>query len=161
MKKLHIQYNSPVVLSFALLSLAALLLGRLTGGWTTHTLFCVYRAPLTDPFTYIRMVGHVLGHAGYAHYISKMTVRTGPVPLLSRLRPAGGQRHRVYDDRAVLSGRNAGGRHPPHPDPGSFHLSGGRDRGRRHRAGQRVPTDPHCGRSVRSRAGLRHETQLK
>ena len=45
MKKLHIQYNSPVVLSFALLSLAALLLGRLTGGWTTHTLFCVYRAP--------------------------------------------------------------------------------------------------------------------
>ena len=27
MKKLHIQYNSPVVLSFALLSLAALLLG--------------------------------------------------------------------------------------------------------------------------------------
>ena len=31
MKKLHIQYNSPVVLSFALLSLAALLLGRLTG----------------------------------------------------------------------------------------------------------------------------------
>ena len=74
MKKLHIQYNSPVVLSFALLSLAALLLGRLTGGWTTHTLFCVYRAPLTDPFTYIRMVGHVLGHAGYAHYISNMTL---------------------------------------------------------------------------------------
>ena len=74
MKKLHIQYNSPVVLSFALLSLAALLLGRITGGWTTHTLFCVYRAPLTDPFTYIRMVGHVLGHAGYAHYISNMTL---------------------------------------------------------------------------------------
>ena len=74
MKKLHIQYNSPVVLSFALLSLAALLLGRLTGGWTTHTLFCVYRAPLTDPFTYIRMVAHVLGHAGYAHYISNMTL---------------------------------------------------------------------------------------
>ena len=74
MKKLHIQYNSPVVLSFALLSLAALLLGQLTGGWTTHTLFCVYRAPLTDPFTYIRMVGHVLGHAGYAHYISNMTL---------------------------------------------------------------------------------------
>ena len=74
MKKLHIQYNSPVVLSFALLSLAALLLGRLTGGWTTHTLFCVYRASLTDPFTYIRMVGHVLGHAGYAHYISNMTL---------------------------------------------------------------------------------------
>ena len=67
MKKLRIQYNSPVVLSFALLSLLALLLGQLTGGWTTRALFSVYRAPLTDPLTYVRMVGHVLGHSGYAH----------------------------------------------------------------------------------------------
>ena len=74
MKKLRIQYNSPVVLSFALLSLAALLLGQLTGGWTTRALFCVYRAPLTDPLTYVRMVGHVLGHAGYAHYMGNMTL---------------------------------------------------------------------------------------
>lgn len=74
MKKLRIQYNSPVVLSFALLSLAALLLGQLTGGWTTRALFCVYRAPLTDLLTYVRMVGHVLGHAGYAHYMGNMTL---------------------------------------------------------------------------------------
>ena len=74
MKKLHIQYNSPVVLSFALLSLLALILGRLTGGWTTRALFCVYRAPLTDPLTYVRMVGHVLGHSGYAHYMGNMTL---------------------------------------------------------------------------------------
>ena len=70
MKKLRIQYNSPVVLSFALLSLLALLLGQLTGGWTTRALFCVYRAPLT----YVRMVGHVLGHFGYAHYMGNMTL---------------------------------------------------------------------------------------
>ena len=74
MKKLRIQYNSPVVLSFALLSLLALLLGQLTGGWTTRALFCVYRAPLTDPLTYVRMVGHVLGHSGYAHYMGNMTL---------------------------------------------------------------------------------------
>ena len=74
MKKLRIQYNSPVVLSFALLSLLALLLGQLTGGWTTRALFCVYRAPLTDPLTYVRMVGHVLGHFGYAHYMGNMTL---------------------------------------------------------------------------------------
>ena len=74
MKKLRIQYNSPVVLSFALLSLLALILGHLTGGWTTRTLFCVYRAPLTDPLTYVRMVGHVLGHSGYAHYMGNMTL---------------------------------------------------------------------------------------
>lgn len=74
MKKLCIQYNSPVVLSFALLSLLALLLGQLTGGWTTRALFSVYRAPLTDPMTYVRMVGHVLGHSGYAHYMGNMTL---------------------------------------------------------------------------------------
>ena len=74
MKKLRIQYKSPVVLSFALLSLLALLLGQLTGGWTTRALFCVYRAPLTDPLTYVRMVGHVLGHSGYAHYMGNMTL---------------------------------------------------------------------------------------
>ena len=74
MKKLRIQYNSPVVLSFALLSLLALLLGQLTGGWTTRALFSVYRAPLTDPLTYVRMVGHVLGHSGYAHYMGNMTL---------------------------------------------------------------------------------------
>ena len=74
MKKLRIQYNSPVVLSFALLSLLALLLGQFTGGWTTRALFSVYRAPLTDPLTYVRMVGHVLGHSGYAHYMGNMTL---------------------------------------------------------------------------------------
>lgn len=72
MKRLKVQYNAPVVLTFALVSLAALLLGQITRDWSTQTLFCVYRAPLTDPLTYVRMVGHVLGHAGYAHYMGNM-----------------------------------------------------------------------------------------
>ncbi len=48
MRKL--QYNSPVILSFFLVSLLALVLGYLTNGWTTLHLFSVYRAPLDDPF---------------------------------------------------------------------------------------------------------------
>lgn len=72
--RLRVQYNSPVVLTFALLSLGALILGVLTGGRTTSLLFCVYRAPLSDPLTYVRMVGHVLGHGGYAHYMGNMTL---------------------------------------------------------------------------------------
>ena len=71
---LKLQYNAPVVLTFALLSLAALVLGWLTGGRATTLLFCVYRAPLTDPLTWPRMVLHVLGHSGYAHYMSNMTL---------------------------------------------------------------------------------------
>ena len=68
----RLQYNSPVVLSFTLISLGALLLGILTGGATTRLLFSVYRSPLTDPFTYPRFVLHVLGHSGYTHFINNM-----------------------------------------------------------------------------------------
>ncbi|MCI8422549.1 MAG: rhomboid family intramembrane serine protease [Lawsonibacter sp.] len=70
--KVRVQYNAPVVLTFALLSLGALVLGSVTGGWSTNALFCVYRSSLTDPLTYVRMVGHVLGHASYAHYMGNM-----------------------------------------------------------------------------------------
>ena len=68
MKKhsITIQYNAPVTLTFALLSLLALLLGRLTDGWTTQNLFCVYRAPLMDLLTYPRLFLHVLGHKDFA-----------------------------------------------------------------------------------------------
>lgn len=70
MKKL--QYNSPVVLTFFFLSLAELLLSALTGGWTKMLLFAVYRAPLTDPLTYVRMFAHVLGHANLEHFLGNM-----------------------------------------------------------------------------------------
>ena len=74
MKKfvVKLQYNSPVVLTFALLSLGALLLGFSTGGWTTTKFFSVYRSSLTDFFTYPRFFLHVLGHSSYAHYIGNM-----------------------------------------------------------------------------------------
>ena len=69
-----IQYNSPLILTFALISLAALVLGIFTNGASTALLFSVYRSPLRDPFTWLRFVGHVLGHSGYEHYISNMTL---------------------------------------------------------------------------------------
>ena len=72
MKKLVIRFNSPVILSFALLSLLTLLLDSLTGGRTTSLFFCVYRSSLADPLTYIRFFGHVLGHSGYSHYMGNM-----------------------------------------------------------------------------------------
>ena len=68
----RIHYNAPVILTFALLSLGVLVVGALTGGWTTSRFFCIYRAPLSDPLTYVRMVGHVLGHGDYAHYLGNM-----------------------------------------------------------------------------------------
>ena len=70
----RIQYNSPVVLTFAFLSLAALLLGYATNGWTTLHLFSVYRSSPLSPGTYIRLFGHVLGHADLSHYIGNMVL---------------------------------------------------------------------------------------
>ena len=71
-KTLHLQYNSPVVLSFALLSLGALLLSLVTGGRSNVLLFSVYRSSLLQPLTYLRFFLHVLGHADLTHYISNM-----------------------------------------------------------------------------------------
>ena len=71
---LKLSYNAPVALTFALLSLAALILGSVTNGWTTYHLFSVYRAPLADPLTWVRFFGHVLGHSGYQHYIGNIVL---------------------------------------------------------------------------------------
>ena len=73
-RSLVIQYNSPVVLNFAIISLCVLALDVFTSGWSTTKFFSVYASSPTDPFAYIRLFGHVLGHAGYAHFISNMTL---------------------------------------------------------------------------------------
>ncbi|MBP1759045.1 MAG: rhomboid family intrarane serine protease [Firmicutes bacterium] len=66
MRKL--QYNAPVILTFVLLSAAALLLNTLTGGITNHQLFSVYRSSWLDPFAYVRLFLHVLGHSNFQHF---------------------------------------------------------------------------------------------
>ena len=78
---LKIQYDSPIILTFALLGLLALLMNGWTGGWSNTHLFSVYRAPLTDPLTYVRMFGHVLGHADWTHFFGNicLILVLGPV----------------------------------------------------------------------------------
>ena len=49
MKKLKITFNSPAVLCFALVSGAALILNRLTGGAANRLVFSTYRASLLSP----------------------------------------------------------------------------------------------------------------
>ena len=73
MKRLfRLQYNAPVTLTFALISLAALILGKVTDGWTTTYLFSVWHSSLADIQTYPRFILHVLGHTDYSHYIGNM-----------------------------------------------------------------------------------------
>ena len=74
-------YNAPVTLTFALICLAALGLGKLTNGRSTYYLFETYRAPLTDPLMYIRLFGHAIGHANWEHYLGNMLyiLMLGPI----------------------------------------------------------------------------------
>ncbi len=72
MKRLVIRFNAPVILTFALLSLAVLVLDGMTGGVSTQRCFCIYRSSFSDPMTYVRLFGHVLGHTGYSHYMGNM-----------------------------------------------------------------------------------------
>ncbi len=76
-----ISYNSPIVLSFFLLSFFSLLLGYITNGFTTELIFSVYRSPLTDFFFYIRIFCHVLGHVSFQHFFSNMLIilLVGPI----------------------------------------------------------------------------------
>ena len=67
-----IRYNSPVVLTFALLALLSLLLNLLSGGTANRLIFSVYRCSLLDPLAYIRFFCHVLGHTDINHYMSNM-----------------------------------------------------------------------------------------
>jgi membrane associated rhomboid family serine protease len=69
---LKLSYNAPVTLTFSILALLALVLDYVTGGWTTTHLFSVYRCSLADPLAFFRFFGHVLGHAGFSHFMGNI-----------------------------------------------------------------------------------------
>mgnify|MGYP003294204990 CR=1 FL=1 len=70
MKK--IQYNSPVILTYVFLCCGVLLLDGITGGRSTSLCFCVYRSSAGDALTYVRLIGHVLGHADWQHFFNNV-----------------------------------------------------------------------------------------
>ncbi len=82
MKKIRFTYNSPVVLSFVLVCFAALIISALTAGFTNDLLFSVYRSSLTNPLTYVRFFGHVIGHADWSHFFGNVTLLLVLGPLL-------------------------------------------------------------------------------
>ena len=71
-KKLRLSFNAPVVLGFVGVCLLSMALNLITGGASNRALFSVYRAPLSDPLTWLRMVCHVFGHADWNHLLGNM-----------------------------------------------------------------------------------------
>ena len=71
MKK-RITFNSPVILAFVFASFVAMIASYLTLGASNKLLFMTYHSSPANPLTYLRFFTHVLGHAGWSHYIGNM-----------------------------------------------------------------------------------------
>ena len=67
---LQLDYNSPVILTYFIVSLIVLVLGYLTKDKINKLLFCSYRSSLLNPLTYIRMFTHCIGHSGWDHFVN-------------------------------------------------------------------------------------------
>ena len=71
-KRLRLSFNAPAVLGFALICVVAQVLNIITGGASNRTVFSVYRTSLLDPLMYVRLIGHVFGHADWSHLLNNM-----------------------------------------------------------------------------------------
>lgn len=69
----RITFNAPITLGFVFLAFAVMVLGAVTGGASTQLLFMTWRGPLLSPLTWLRLFTHVLGHAGWEHYVGNMS----------------------------------------------------------------------------------------
>lgn len=71
LQNFHIQldYNSPVILSYLVLSLGACFLNFLTRGKTNRLFFSCYRSSPWNPLTYLRLFSHCIGHHDIHHLI--------------------------------------------------------------------------------------------
>ena len=65
-----LQYNSPVILTFTILSFLALIAATVTSGAANWYFFSIYRSSFSDPLFYLRLFTHSLGHASFEHYFN-------------------------------------------------------------------------------------------
>ena len=91
-KHLKIVLNSPLVLSFCVICVIALVIDSLTLGKANRLVFSVYRSSLKNFLTYIRFFTHVLGHASVSHMVGNLMMILVIGPLLEE----------KYGSRALL-----------------------------------------------------------
>ncbi len=80
LKKLD--YNSPVILTYAIICVILLAINYITADWLNTTLLvCRPHPNLLDPLTYLRSILHVVGHANWSHLFNNMILMllVGPV----------------------------------------------------------------------------------
>ncbi len=68
-----LSYNAPVVLTFTIIAVIVQLICTLPGTKFFHNIFVARPRSVTNPFLYIGMITHAIGHSGWAHLISNFT----------------------------------------------------------------------------------------
>lgn len=68
-KKLRITFNAPVTLGIVIMCFIATLLGTVSNGRITQSIFMIYHSSLKNPMTYLRFITHIFGHSGWNHFI--------------------------------------------------------------------------------------------
>lgn len=81
-KRVRLVLNAPVTITFSSLCFLVFLLTTLTGSGIRNTLFSVYHSSLSDPLTYIRFFGHILGHENWSHLVGNLMYILVLGPLL-------------------------------------------------------------------------------
>jgi len=80
--KLRFRYNSPVILTFALLCAVVLVIDNLSGGWLISNFFTLQPGFAAGSFlSWLRLFTYVIGHANWTHLISNFSfiLLIGPV----------------------------------------------------------------------------------
>lgn len=75
-------FNSPVILAFVIISFIAYVLNIFTYGRSNSLIFSVYRSSMASPLFYVRLIGHVFGHANWNHFSGNMIFILLVGPLL-------------------------------------------------------------------------------
>ena len=66
---INFDYNSPVIITYLVISLIACFLNFITRGKSNKLLFTSYRSSIFNPLTYIRLFTHSIGHIDLSHLI--------------------------------------------------------------------------------------------
>lgn len=76
-----IEFNSPVVIWYTLISFLILMISFATGFDVTNSYFTCFATSTSDPMMYLRMVSYVFGHSSMQHYTGNffLIILLGPM----------------------------------------------------------------------------------
>ena len=77
---MKIKYNSPVILTYAILSICVLVF--FSNGFIAKNFSSPSHLSFTDPYFYLRLISYIAGHGGLSHLIGNLIIILLIGPLL-------------------------------------------------------------------------------